>query len=550
MGRGDYIHSQEGSFPTIPWELQHKILAMACRSNGLLACQLATVCRAWRLLPRDSAMWHHADVSLAADCRISNDIIQQLVSWGAWGKLVSLKLEGARIADRSLELIARRCPQLEALSISRCPLSKPTGLIEIFLECKKLRQLRATGVGARVMAALEAQPGQLRELSWTNAALSGSHLGVLGAGCVPHLRVLDLSGGALCAHRGCPRLEVLRIAALPHGFSRAPNPPAAAAAAAAPGGADSPSPAAPGFPELVELTASRQASFDDCHLARTLGASRKLRVLDVSASRVTGSGLEALPCEHLAVLRVSWSPAASDDGVARAAARWGHSLRELDCSRRPLESSDPQRAAAPPTAGLRTLGAAGAAAIARSCEALTALCGRSLTLLDTSGCRDMPRHLRAMPGRSLAEFCALYPDLAAGAAGAAGTVDATGVAPGAPSGRQALRPGAVAAGLSLTPAPAGAQTGRRRKAERDAGEERALESEEEAVPLRELAGARLEGRKERRRAKRPLGEPGKGQGATSSASLRQETSKRRRKGLFGAELYDEDEDSDYVPSGM
>ncbi|GBG75885.1 hypothetical protein CBR_g21127 [Chara braunii] len=426
----------------LPWDVMEKILAQVCASNGVVACRLAVVCRAWRSLPLHSLMWQKADLTRTT---CTDTVIAELTSSGAWANLKYLKLKASTISEAALADLSRSCADLESIDLSDCSRITALGLVDLCAACKKLKCLRLSRLGAAAsdatLRAILSMNCSLEELRLKGCQDIGTGLfRALSAGRAPQLRVLDLTGAGRryisvpleVLQRGCPLIEILRLSGLgfmygwhvtgpsvklhslykqklaavrDRGWRAGVGMEVDADLQWAIGGAGGlergGGGGGGGFPFLKELGVSATTGFwespmDDMILWRILWRSFDLECLDIlGCVRVTAMGLALLPATSLCRLWMGWSGAATHTGIAVAAERWGGTLTEMH------------------VAGSRAVGSETAKVLAEQCSVLEAanlsgtglmeedvmmiIRGKSrgtLKVLDTGGCRALPRELR------------------------------------------------------------------------------------------------------------------------------------------------------------
>ena len=80
---------------SLPPDLLNQIFVLVCSRNGVEAIRLASVCKAWRDVQWDIAMWNHAIVPTGIGYKKFGDKhIYRLASHGAWGNLKVLRIKG------------------------------------------------------------------------------------------------------------------------------------------------------------------------------------------------------------------------------------------------------------------------------------------------------------------------------------------------------------------------------------------------------------------------------------------------------------------------
>ncbi|RXN34434.1 F-box LRR-repeat 6 [Labeo rohita] len=161
-----------------------------------------------------------------------------------------------------------------------------------------------------------------------------------------------------------------------------------------------------GFPMLEELciATSSHSFMTDSDLNNVLHGSPHLRVLDLrGGSRITATGLYALPCERLECLYWglyfnSNTMVASKKGIHMLAHKWSGTLRELDLANQPFSEEDMEIAMGHLAHGagvdlFRSLNLSGTK-ITSSALRLLISQSPALKYLNLSSCRYLPRGLK------------------------------------------------------------------------------------------------------------------------------------------------------------
>uniref|UniRef100_A0A672QJG3 F-box and leucine-rich repeat protein 6 n=1 Tax=Sinocyclocheilus grahami TaxID=75366 RepID=A0A672QJG3_SINGR len=190
---------------------------------------------------------------------------------------------------------------------------------------------------------LEAYGNQIKKIDFTHSTKSDKLLSALSVSCCPELRLLEINtkiDGRYCQlpiciqalQIGCPKLQtfgLMNVTPVPKMIRNTPS-------------------STSGFPMLEELciATSSHSFMTDNDLNNVLHGSPHLRVLDLrGGSRITATGLCALPCERLECLY--WglyfninTMVASKKGIHMLAHKWSSTLRELDLANQPFSEED------------------------------------------------------------------------------------------------------------------------------------------------------------------------------------------------------------------
>jgi F-box/leucine-rich repeat protein 7 len=148
MLKGKRVHSKTSPFDRLTDEAVIKIF-MWLDSSELCVC--ARVCRRWEHLAWDPRLWRTIKLSGEAVCgdRAIRGVLRRLCGQGRTGACPNVERvflsDGARVTDRGLTLLARRCPELTHLQLHGCnTVTNPT-LFDLATRCSNLQHLDLTG---------------------------------------------------------------------------------------------------------------------------------------------------------------------------------------------------------------------------------------------------------------------------------------------------------------------------------------------------------------------------------------------------------------------
>ncbi|KAL1122910.1 hypothetical protein AAG570_003235 [Ranatra chinensis] len=314
-------------------------------SNELATC--AQVCRRWEHLAWDPSLWrtlHLAGEGASADKAI-RCVLRRLC-----GRAVVQRIfltEGARMSDKGLQLVARRCPDLTHLQLHACPNITNNALFELATRCTNLHHLDLTGCVQ--ISCISVTPGPepprrllLQYLDLTDcSAVDDGGLRVIVRNC-PQLVYLYL--------RRCTKITDAGIKFVPSFCST-----------------------------LRELSVSDCCEVTDFGLYELAKLGATLRYLSVAkCCRVSDAGLKVIArrCYKLRYLNARGCEAVSDDAIS-VLARSCPRLRALDIGK--CDVSD---------AGLR--------ALAESCPNLKKLSVRQCDLITDRGVQCVAYYCRGL----------------------------------------------------------------------------------------------------------------------------------------------------------
>ncbi|XP_040207992.1 F-box/LRR-repeat protein 6-like [Rana temporaria] len=418
----------------IPVEILHRVFRLLADSEGAvpILCRLSQVCRLWRQVASSRDLWRRVTVSRCCvlpgitdpprtQKRVMKTIealIQQRLpqvsdfSLHQWKSFVSLVLQN----------LSQSCPLLSSLTLSHCNQVTVEDLLTIGRCCPQLQNLNLQNSKVQfdaVQRFLEKYGARLRRLSLSYSLHMKSIMAGISDGWCPELRLLEVNlplDSKVMDFQlpieefqiSCPKLEVLRLVNIP--WQAKPQPKIATST--------------PGFPELQELIASFfYSSVNDAAFQRLLKNSRKLRVLDLRGCyKISPQGLSALPCTDVERLFLglycsSMVSSSIVSGSHLLTHKWRHSLQELDLTGHGYLEEDLAEALHNLCKGsggandalrndtLQSLNLSGTRATPHAVRDVLLSC-RSLTHLDLSSCRNVPRGLdRVYHGREDIEGC-------------------------------------------------------------------------------------------------------------------------------------------------
>ncbi|XP_017784274.1 PREDICTED: F-box/LRR-repeat protein 7 [Nicrophorus vespilloides] len=146
--KGKRYQMKNNSFDRLSDELVIRIFSFL-PSSDLSVC--ARVCRRFDNLAWKPCLWRTillSGESLSGDKAIRG-VLRQLCGQGTTGACPGVEkvhlIDGAKITDKGLLLLARRCPELTHLQIQGCPAVSNNAIYEIVTRCSNLQHLDITG---------------------------------------------------------------------------------------------------------------------------------------------------------------------------------------------------------------------------------------------------------------------------------------------------------------------------------------------------------------------------------------------------------------------
>ncbi|XP_075221351.1 F-box and leucine-rich repeat protein 7 [Lycorma delicatula] len=348
INKGKRAQNKASCFDRLPDDVVLKIFSWLTSSE---LCVCTRVCRRWEALAWDPQLWRTISLSGEGRCgdRAIRGVLRRLCGQGRPGVQRVLLSDGAKLTDKGLTLLARRCPSLTHLQLHGCAAITNNALFEVATRCPNLHHLDITGCVQ--ISCISVNPGpspepprrlQLQYLDLTDcAAVDDSGIRVIVRNC-PQLVYLYL--------RRCFKVTDAGIKFVPSFCSTL-----------------------------------RELSVSDCNLVTDFGLyelaklGATLRYLSVAkCTQVSDAGLKVIAkrCYKLRYLNARGCEAVSDDAIT-VLARSCPRLRALDIGK--CDVSD---------AGLR--------ALAESCPNLKKLSLRQCDLVTDRGVQCVAYYCRGL----------------------------------------------------------------------------------------------------------------------------------------------------------
>ncbi|RZF42505.1 hypothetical protein LSTR_LSTR004424 [Laodelphax striatellus] len=314
-------------------------------------CVCARVCKRWQSLAWDASLWR--TVWLAGEGRCGDRALRCILRRLCGRSVQRLVLaDGARLSDKGLSLVARRCPSLTHLQLHGCAAVTNAALFELVARCPSLHHLDITGCIQISCISMGGVPGPGPELQQRRLLLQYLDLTDCAAVDDSGLRVIV---------RNCPQLVYLYLRrclkVTDAGIKFVPS----------------------------FCSTLRELSVSDCSLVTDFGLyelaklGATLRYLSVAkCTQVSDAGLKVIAkrCYKLRYLNARGCEAVSDDAIT-VLARSCPRLRALDIGK--CDVSD---------AGLR--------ALAESCMNLKKLSLRQCDLVTDRGVQCVAYYCRGL----------------------------------------------------------------------------------------------------------------------------------------------------------
>ncbi|XP_057210487.1 F-box/LRR-repeat protein 6 [Triplophysa rosa] len=401
---------------SLPIEILVKIFQFAVLRDGAVPflCRVGRVCRLWNGAASSPALWRSVSLGYCwiepskSQLPGTEQKIRNTVDWLAQNRFSQMRdfslYHWKKHVDYVIERVSQCSPNLHSVKLSYC-----TGLTEKAFQslgagCPSLEILNVQHSEFHVdglVSFLETYGNQIKSIYFTHSPKSDRLLSILSKSCCPELRLLEintkLDGGycqlPICIQAlqiGCPKLQTLRLMNVTPVPKMIRNTPSSTS----------------GFPLMEELciATSSHSFMSDSDLSNVLHSSPNLRVLDLrGASRITATGLYALPCERLECLY--WglyfntnNMVASKKGIHMLAQKWSNTLRELDLANQPFSEEDLEITMGHLAhgAGVDSFNSLNLSGTKITSSALRLLIGQTpaLKYLNLSSCRYLPRGLK------------------------------------------------------------------------------------------------------------------------------------------------------------
>ncbi|XP_016353217.1 F-box/LRR-repeat protein 6 [Sinocyclocheilus anshuiensis] len=401
---------------SLPIEVLVKIFQFAVFQDGAVPflCRVGRVCRLWNGAASSPILWRRVSVGYCwiepgkSQLPGTEQKIRNTIDWLAENRLSQLRefslCHWKKHVDYVIQKVSQSCTNLQSLKLSYCTGMTETAFQNLGAQCRSLENINLQHSEFNVdglVSFIEAYGNQIKKIYFTHSTKSDKLLSALSKGCCPELMLLEintkLDGGycqlPICIQAlqiGCPKLQTFRlmnVTPVPKTIRNTPS-------------------STSGFPMLEELciATSSHSFMTDGDLNNVLHGSPHLRVLDLrGGSRITATGLYALPCERLECLYWglyfnSNTMVASKKGIHMLAHKWSSTLRELDLANQPFSEEDMEIAMGHLAHGagvdlFRSLNLSGTK-ITSSALRLLISQSPALKYLNLSSCRYLPRGLK------------------------------------------------------------------------------------------------------------------------------------------------------------
>lgn len=148
MLKGKRFHSKNSPFDRLPDNAVIEIFSWLDSSE---LCVCARVCRRWEHLAWEPRLWRTIKLSGENVCgdRAIRGVLRRLCGQGRTGACPNVERvflsDGAKLTDRGLTLLARRCPELTHLQLHGCNAITNATLFDLATRCTNLQNLDLTG---------------------------------------------------------------------------------------------------------------------------------------------------------------------------------------------------------------------------------------------------------------------------------------------------------------------------------------------------------------------------------------------------------------------
>lgn len=401
---------------SLPIEILVKIFQFAVLRDEAVPflCRVGRVCRLWNGAASSPVLWRSVSVGYCwiepgkSQLPGTEQKIRNTVDWLAQNRFSQMRdfslCHWKKHVDYVIERVSQCSPNLHSIKLSYCTGMTEKAFQSLGAGCPSLENLNVQHSEFHVdglVSFLETYGNQIKSIYFTHSSKTDRLLSILSKGCCPELRLLEintkLDGGycqlPICIQAlqiGCPKLQTLRLMNVNPVPKMIRNTPSSTY----------------GFPLLEELciATSSHSFMSDSDLSNVLHSSPHLRVLDLrGASRITATGLDALPCERLECLYWglyfnSNTMVASKKGIHMLAQKWSNTLRELDLANQPFSEEDLEIAMGHLAhgTGVDSFNSLNLSGTKITSSALRLLIGQTpaLKYLNLSSCRYLPRGLK------------------------------------------------------------------------------------------------------------------------------------------------------------
>uniref|UniRef100_A0A8D3BCG1 F-box domain-containing protein n=1 Tax=Scophthalmus maximus TaxID=52904 RepID=A0A8D3BCG1_SCOMX len=405
---------------SLPEEVLINIFQMVVVQDGAVPflCRAGRVCRLWNAAASSPVLWRQVTVG---HCWIApgktqlpktEQKIKGTFDWLASNRFSQLRDFSLCHWKKNVDyVVSQFCPHLRSLALSYCTGLTASAFQVLGLHSRSLQSINLQYSEVRLRSShralvsfmyLENHGSQIKQMWLTHGLKNDRLLSAITRGYCPDLEFLEVNTRldskecelSLCIQAlqgACPKLKTFRMlnVRLRHKTMRS--------------AADS----ALGFPLLEELcmATTSYSYMTDKDLLDTLFGSTRLRVLDLrGCTRITPSGLAALPCLELECL--FWGhyysshvgSSAPKKGLHQVTQKWSQTLQQLDIANQLFTEEDLEiamryLAQATEADTLRSLNLSGTRvtppALRSVISQLTAL-----SYLNLSSCRYLPRGLK------------------------------------------------------------------------------------------------------------------------------------------------------------
>ncbi|KAM9838943.1 F-box/LRR-repeat protein 6 [Aulostomus maculatus] len=402
---------------SLPEEVLINIFQLVVVQDGAVPflCRVGRVCRLWNVAASSPVLWRKVTVSYCWIAPGKSQLpkteakIKETFSWLAHNRFSQLREfslhHWTKNVNYAIDLVSRLCPHLGSLTLSYCTGLTETAFHSLGLHSRSLQSLNLQYTEFQVdglLGYLENHGVQIRHILFTHGLKNDRLLTAITRGCCPDLELLEVNTKLdskdcelpVCIQAlqvACPKLKTFRMLNVRPLHKTMRN------------GAES----TPGFPLLEELciATTSYSYMSDKDLWDILFGSTRLRVLDLrGCSRITPSGLAALPCLELECL--FWGQyfsshvgsSSTKKGLHLVTQKWSQTLQQLDIanqlfSEEDLETAMSHLAQATDAETLRSLNLSGTRITPPALRPIIGLM-TALNYLNLSSCRYLPRGLK------------------------------------------------------------------------------------------------------------------------------------------------------------
>ncbi|XP_020497893.1 F-box/LRR-repeat protein 6 [Labrus bergylta] len=402
---------------SVPEEVLINIFQFVVTQDGAVPflCRVGRVCHLWNAAASSPALWRKVTIG---HCWIAPGKSQQpttekrikgTLTWLSQNRFSQLRdfslYHWKKNVNYAVETVSQNSPHLRSLTLSYCTGLTGDAFHSLSLHSRSLQSINLQYSEFQVegfLEFLESHGSQIKQMLYTHGISYNRVLAAVTRGLCPDLELLEVNTkldskdcelhiNIQALQMACPNLKTFRMLNVRPLLKTFRN------------DADS----TLGFPLLEEMciATTSYSYMTDKDLRDILSGSTRLRVLDLrGCSRITPSGLAALPCDELECLywgqyfTSNVGSSSTKKGLHMVTEKWSRTLQQLDIANQLFTEEELEIAMSYFGRGteadtLRSLNLSGTRITP---PALRSVIGQmtSLNYLNLSSCRYLPRGMK------------------------------------------------------------------------------------------------------------------------------------------------------------